>query len=337
MSTKQNRIPEGSVYHPKSPRLMDQVSETMRYYHYSRSSINTYSKWIRAYIKFNNTRHPKEMGKPEIDRFLSHLAINRNNSVSTQNLALNAIVFLYKHVLHLPVSEELTPVRSVKPTRLPVVLSQEEAQALLEQLQSTWGLVARVMYGGGLRQNEALKLRVQDIDFGNHLLMIRNGKGGKDRTTLLAPSLVEPVRQHLQKVRILFEEDLKNNQANVWLPDALARKYPRAPMSWDWQWIFPSANLSADPETGEIRRHHVHKTGLGKALRKAKQQAGINKRVTSHTLRHSFATHLLQSGTNIRVVQKLMGHADVKTTEVYTHVLEQNINAVTSPLENLNL
>lgn len=337
MATRQNRIPEGAVYKPRSHRLMDQVQEVMRFYHYSQSSIKSYSKWIRVYIKFHNTRHPKDMGKAEIERFLSHLAINRNNSISTQNQAFNAIVFLYKHVLHMPVSTELSPIRSKKSIQVPVVLSIDEVQSLLRNMNRTWGLMARIMYGGGLRLNEALMLRVQDLDFGNHLLMVRDGKGGKDRTTLLPPSLIEKLHEHLARVKVLFEKDLSQGHANVWLPGALSIKYPKAPMSWEWQWIFPSANLSADPETGELRRHHVHKTGLGKALRKAKQQAGINKRVTSHTLRHSFATHLLQSGTNIRVVQKLMGHSDVKTTEIYTHVLEQNINAVTSPLESLNL
>ena len=337
MPNKQNRIPEGAVYHPKSHRLMDQVNEIMIYYHYSRSTIKNYRKWILDYIRFHNMQHPKDMAKSEIEGFLSHLAINKKCSISTQNQAFNAIVFLYKHVLHLSVSNELSAVRSKNPARVPVVLSQEEVQALLSRLDRTWGLMARIMYGGGLRQGEALKLRIQDIDFGNHLLMIRDGKGGKDRTTLLPPSIVDPLTLHLKKARTLFDQNLENNQANVWLPGALAKKYPKAPMSWDWQWVFPSAKLSADPETGELRRHHVYKTGLGKALRKAKAAANINKRVTSHILRHSFATHLLQSGTNIRVVQKLMGHADVKTTEIYTHVLEQNIQAVTSPLENLNL
>jgi len=337
MAKKQNRIPVGTVYVPKAERLMDQVHEIMRYYHYSRSTINSYCKWILAYIRFNNRQHPKDLGKPEIERFLSNLAINRNSSIATQNLAFNAILFLYKHVLHMPISEELSAIRSKKPVRVPVVLTVDEVKNLLSHMDKTWGLMARVMYGGGLRLNEALKLRIQDIDFGNHLIMVRDGKGGKDRTTLLPPSLATPLHLHLDKVRDLFEQDLENNQANVWLPGALARKYPKAPMSWEWQWVFPSANLSADPDTGEIRRHHVFRTGLGKALRKAKQQAGITKRVTSHTLRHSFATHLLQSGTNIRVVQKLMGHSDVKTTEIYTHVLEQNMHAVTSPLESLNL
>lgn len=300
MVKKQSRVPEGAVYQPKSQRLMDQVRETMRYYHYSKSSLDSYCKWIKAYIKFNDTRHPKDMGKHEIERFLSHLAINRNNSVSTQNLALNAIIFLYKHVLHIPVSEELSAVRSKKIVIVPVVLSVDEVQSLLHQMDKTWGLMARIMYGGGLRLNEALNLRIQDIDFGNHLLMVRNGKGGKDRTTLLPPSIVAPLQQHLAKVEELFKQDLSDGKANVWLPGALDKKYPRAPMSWDWQWVFPSANLSADPETGELRRHHVHKTGLGKALRKAKQRSNINKRITSH-------------------------------------VLEQNIKAVTSPLENLNL
>jgi len=219
--------------------------------------------------------------------------------------------------------------------RLPVVLSREEVGQLLREMKGETRLMAQIMYGGGLRLIELLRLRVQDIDFGNGYLTIHAGKGDKDRTTLLPVSLCDELNAHLQGVRELFAKDLKEGNANVWLPGALAKKYPKASQSWEWQYVFPSKALSRDPESGEVRRHHVNQSNLQKAVKRAKERAGISKRVTTHTLRHSFATHLLESGTNIRVVQKLLGHADVKTTEIYTHALQQNLGAVTSPLDTL--
>jgi integron integrase len=322
-------------YKPSSVRIMDQVREVLRYHHYGLRTEESYVRWIKQFIHFNGTRHPNEMGKSEIERFLSHLAINKNVAASTQNQALNAIVFLYKKVLDLPVAEDLAPIRSKKPVRLPVVLSQNEVIQIFSQMSGVPLLMAQLMYGGGLRVMEVLRLRIQDIDFGNGYLMIRNGKGGKDRSTLLAPSVVPTLKDHLEKVRELFEQDLENGVANVYLPNALDKKYKHAGKSWEWQYVFPSRSLSKDPRGGEIRRHHLSETGLSKALKIAKNKAGIDKRVTSHTLRHSFATHLLEAGTNIRVVQKLLGHADVKTTEIYTHVLQQNLSSVVSPLEAL--
>lgn len=328
-----SRSPEAFI--PHSTRLLDQVREILRYHHYAWKTEQSYVRWIVRFIRFNGTGHPRELGKHEIERFLSHLAVNRNVAVATQNQALIAMVFLYRQVLQLPITDNLAVTQSKKPVRLPTVLSRDEVSRLLAKISLSPGLMARLMYGGGLRLNEVLTLRVQDIDFGQGLLMIRNGKGGKDRSTLLPASLFDPLKVHLEKVRSLYEQDVSEGKANVWLPGALARKYPHAPRSWEWQWVFPSANLSADPQTGELRRHHVHESGVQKAIRRAKQKAGINKRVTSHTLRHSFATHLLEQGINIRVVQKLLGHADVKTTEIYTHVLQQNLNSVVSPLETL--
>ena len=322
-------------YKPTSPRLMDQVREVLRYHHYGLRTEEAYLRWIRQFIHFNDTRHPKDMGKSEIERFLTDLAVSRNVAASTQNQALNAIVFLYKQVLDIPIAEDLAPVRSRKPVRLPVVLSQEEVTQIFSVMKGTNALIGMLMYGGGLRIMEVLRLRVQDIDFGNGYLLIRDGKGGKDRTTLLAPSIVSDLKKHLEGVRSLFEQDLEQGVANVYLPGALAKKYPKAGASWEWQFVFPSKSLSTDPRGGEIRRHHMHESGFQKAIRAAKNKVGINKRVTTHTLRHSFATHLLEAGTNIRVVQKLLGHADVKTTEIYTHVLQQNLKAVTSPLENI--
>ena len=335
MPPKQSRIPEHTNFRPKAARLMDQVREVLRYHHYSIRTEEAYVRWILAFIRFHDRKHPKELGKEEIEAFLSDLAVNKHVAISTQNQALNAIVFLYKHVLNLPVAEDLSPVRSKKPVRLPVVLTQQEVKVLLSEIDGDRGLMARLMYGGGLRLMEVIRLRVKDIDFGNGFLVIRNGKGNKDRTTLLPTSLVPDLQAHLEKTRKLYEQDVRNGDANVWLPNALARKYPNAPADWEWQYVFPSKKLSKDPRSGAMRRHHVNESGLQKAIKTAYKRVGIAKLVTTHTLRHSFATHLLETGTNIRVVQKLLGHADVKTTEIYTHVLQQNLSKVVSPLEML--
>ncbi len=333
MAVFQSKSQGRSKFKPQSIKVMDQVREVLRYHHYARRTEEAYVKWILAFIRFNITQHPKLMGRKEIESFLSDMATNKNYAAATQNLAFNAIIFLYKQVLDLPIADDLDPVRSKKPVRLPVVLSQEEAGKLLAVMTGVRSLMAKIMYGGGLRVMEILRLRIQDIDFGNGYLMIRDGKGGKDRTTLLARSIVDELKLHLLGVRQLFEQDFLQGVADVYLPNNLAKKYPKASSSWEWQYAFPSQKLSTDPRSGKIRRHHLDESGLQKGIRAAKNKAGIDKRVTSHTLRHSFATHLLEAGTNIRVVQKLLGHADVKTTEIYTHVLQQNLSSVVSPLE----
>ncbi|HDZ15815.1 MAG TPA: integron integrase [Methylophaga sp.] len=312
---------------------MDQVREVMRYHHYSIRTEEAYIKWILAFIRFNGKQHPKSLGKREIEGFLSDMAVNKNYAASTQSLALNAIVFLYKRVLDLPIADDLEPTRSKKAVRLPVVLSKTEAAQILSAMTGVNALLAKLMYGAGLRVMELLRLRVQDIDFANGYLIVRDGKGGKDRSTLLAQSIVPELKAHLVEIKALFEQDRADNVAGVYLPNLLDKKFPNAGVTWGWQYAFPSKTLSTDPRTGAIRRHHLDESGLGKALRAAKVKVGIDKRVTSHIFRHSFATHLLEAGTNIRVVQKLLGHADVKTTEIYTHVLQQNLQAVTSPLE----
>lgn len=335
MASYRNKVNEKSTFRPSAPRLMDQVREVLRYHHYGKRTEEAYVRWIKGFICFHNKQHPKDMGKTDIEAYLSYLAVKQNVAASTQNQAFNALLFLYKQVLDLPFADDIAPIRSKKPVRLPVVLSQNEVMRLLANMSDESGLMARMMYGGGLRLMELLRLRVQDIDFDNGYLTVRAGKGDKDRTTLLPASIQDKLQIHLQAVRKIFEQDLSDGHANVWLPGALAKKYPNAPKSWEWQYAFPSKVLSQDPQTGETRRHHVNESGLQKAIRGARQKADINKRVTSHTLRHSFATHLLESGTNIRVVQKLLGHADVKTTEIYTHVLQQNLGAVTSPLDML--
>jgi len=330
---KKTRSSDG--FRPKSPKLLDQVREVLRYHHYGYQTEKAYVHWAKQFILFHNKKHPKDMGKAEIEAFLSHLAVEKHVAASTQNQAFNALLFLYRQVLDLPFADDIAAIRSKKPPRLPVVLSRGEMERLLAVMRGDAALMARVMYGGGLRLKELLRLRVQDVDFDNGYLLIRAGKGDKDRRTLLAQSVRNDLQAHLQKVRQLFEQDLQNGHANVWLPGALAKKYPNAPKSWEWQYVFPSKSLSKEPLSGEIRRHHVNESNLQKAIRRAREKAGIAKRVTSHTLRHSFATHLLENGTNIRVVQKLLGHADVKTTEIYTHVLQQNIDAVKSPLDTL--
>jgi len=330
-----SKVKEGSIFRPKAACLMDQVSEVMRYYHYGHRTEEAYVRWIKGFICFHNKRHPKDMGKEEIEAYLSHLAVKQHVAVSTQNQAFNALLFLYKQVLDLPFADNIDAVRSKRQARLPVVLSRDEVGLLLSQMRGETLLMARLMYGGGLRLTELLRLRVQDIDFANGYLTIYAGKGDKDRTTLLPLSVRNELKVHLQSIRTLFEKDLSEGHANVWLPGALAKKYPNAPKSWEWQFVFPSKSLAREPENGAVRRHHVNPSNLQKAVRRAKDKADIHKRVTTHTLRHSFTTHLLESGTNIRVVQKLLGHADVKTTEIYTHVLQQNLAAVVSPLDQL--
>ena len=320
---------------PKAVRLLDQVREAMRYHHYSLRTEEAYIYWIRQFILFHHKRHPGDMGKAEIDMFLSHLDVEKKVAASTQNQAFSALLFLYKQVLGVAFADDIAAIRSKRPPRLPVVLSRDEMASLLGAMRGSAALMARVMYGGGLRLQELLRLRVQDVDFDQGYLLIRSGKGDRDRTTLLAQCVREELQGHLQKVRSIFEQDLQQGHANVWLPGALARKYPHAPGSWEWQYVFPAKSLSKDPETGELRRHHVASSNLQKSIKRARDKVGIPKRVTSHTLRHSFATHLLEAGTNIRIVQKLLGHADVKTTEIYTHVLQQNLETVISPLDLL--
>jgi integron integrase len=335
MRYSSKKAPNLKPFKPQAEKLLDQVVEVMRYHHYSIRSEESYVRWIKQFILFHEKRHPVDMGKAEIESFLSYLAIKKNVAVSTQSQALNAIVFLYKHVLDLPVAQDLSPVKSKKALRIPVVLSTKEVSLLLSCMSGVNFLMAKLMYGGGLRLMELVRLRVKDVDFHQQQLIVRDGKGGGDRVTLLPASIVDDLKAHLAKVKALYEEDLAAGTANVYLPGALAKKYPNAPKSWDWQYAFPSGKLSKDPRGGEIRRHHVNESNLQKAIRAAKNKAGISKPTTPHTLRHSFATHLLEAGTNIRVVQKLLGHKDVKTTEIYTHVLKQNLDKVISPLERL--
>jgi len=318
-------------------KLMDQVKQVMRYHHYAYRTEKTYSNWILRYIKFFGAKnHPKNMGKREIEAFLSHLATKKNVSASTQRQALNAIVFLYRDVLDEPIDEQIEHVRAKRHRRPPVVMTQSEVKRVMENINGLHLLMAQVLYGSGLRLMECIRLRIQDLDFERNNLYVRAGKGGKDRTTILPTTIKSTLQHQLQKVKQLHDEDLKNGFGEVFMPEALGRKYRNAAKEFRWQYVFPAKKLSSDPRTGKLRRHHVLESGLQKAVKTAGDRACIIKRVGCHTFRHSFATHLLENGVNIRVVQELMGHADVKTTEIYTHVMEKDLNAVISPLDDLH-
>jgi len=330
IQTKQKFKPDPKL------KLMDQVRQVLRYHHYALNTERRYCEWILRYIKFHGGKtHPTQMGKTEIEAFLSHMATHDHVSASTQRHALNAIIFLYRHVLDKPVEDQLDPVRAKKYRRPPVVMTQSEVQRVLANMQGTHLLMAKIMYGGGLRLMECIRLRAQDFDFERSLVYVRDGKGGKDRTTILPKSLQPDLKHHLERVRELHDQDLAKGHGSVFMPGALGKKYPNAAKEYRWQYAFPGKNLSRDPRGSEIRRHHALESGLQKAVKTAVDKAGIVKRATSHTFRHSFATHLLESGVNIRVVQELMGHADVKTTEIYTHVMEKNLSVVSSPLDLL--
>ncbi len=276
------------------------------------------------------------MGKREIEKFLSHLAIKENVSASTQRQALNAIVFLYRNVLDKPIDEQIEHVRAKRHRRPPVVMTQSEVKRVMANMTGIHLLMAQVLYGSGLRLMECIRLRIQDLDFERNNLYVRAGKGGKDRTTILPTTIKSTLQHQLQKVKQLHDEDLKNGFGEVFMPEALGRKYRNAAKEFRWQYLFPAKKLSTDPRTGRLRRHHVLESGLQKAVKTAGDRACFTKRIGCHTFRHSFATHMLENGVNIRVVQELMGHADVKTTEIYTHVMEKDLSAVISPLDDLH-
>jgi len=319
-------------------RLMDQVKQVLRYHHYSYRTEKTYCDWILRYVKYHGGKtHPNSMGKKEVEGFLSHLATHGKVSASTQRQALNAIVFLYRDVLDQSIQGEIEPVRAKRHPRVPVVMTEREVGKVLGEMSGLHLLMGKLLYGGGLRLMECVRLRVQDLDFERCLIYVRAAKGEKDRTTLFPKSLQNQMKQHLEKVRRLHEQDLGEEHGEVYLPESLARKYRGAAKEFRWQYVFPSKTLSTDPRTGTVRRHHVLESGLQKAVKVAVDRAGITKRVSCHTFRHCFATHLLENGVNIRVVQELMGHADVKTTEIYTHVMQKDLNAVVSPLDHIGV
>lgn len=315
-------------------KLMDQVRQVLRYHHYAYRTENTYCDWIIRYIKyFGAKKHPQDMGKTEIDTYLSHLATERKVSASTQRQALNAIIFLYRHVLDQPIEDQIEPTRAKRHPRPPVVMTKNEVQRVLAQMQGIHLLMSKMLYGAGLRLMECIRLRVQNLDFERNLIYVRGAKGNKNRTTLFPRSIQLEMHHQLEKVKHSHNEDLAQGYGGVYMPDALDRKYTHAAQEFRWQYVFPAKNRSVDPRTGIERRHHVLESGLQKAVKVAVDRADITKQVSCRTFRHSFATHMLEEGVNIRVVQELMGHADVKTTEIYTHVMEKDIAATISPLD----
>lgn len=317
------------------PKLLDQVRDRIRLKHYSRRTEEAYLDWAKRFILYHNKRHPQEMGKPEVEAFLTYLAVERKVAAATQNQAKAALLFLYKDVLGVELPWLKDVEQAKKPKRLPVVLTEQEVQCLLAKLPEGWSLVGRLLYGTGMRLLEVLRLRVQDIDFERCEVMIRDGKGGKDRVTMLPQSLVQPLTEQLRFAQRLHEQDLAKGYGEVWLSESIARKYPAAGREWRWQYVFPSSRLSLDPRSGVTRRHHLDEKGLQRAIRQAATDAGLTKNVTPHTLRHSFATHLLQAGYDIRTVQELLGHKDVQTTMIYTHVLNKGGRGVASPLDRI--
>ncbi len=315
-------------------RLLERVRGAIRLRHYSLRTEQTYIQWIRRFILFHGKRHPDDMGEREITDFLTDLAVTRKVAASTQNQALSAILFLYRKVLDHKLEWLDDVVRAKQPRRLPVVLSKSEVTQLLDQLHGTNGLIARLIYGTGMRQTECLRLRIKDIDFDYRQILVRSGKGDKDRVTILPEQLVHDLEKQLTRAKTMHDTDLDDGYGETSLPYALNRKYPNAGKEWRWQYVFPSSRRSIDPYTNILRRHHWFHTNLHRAIKQAMRSTGITKRVTVHTLRHSFATHLIENGYDIRTVQELLGHKDVKTTQIYTHVLNKGGCGVRSPLDS---
>jgi len=318
----------------KSPKLLDQMRESMRARHYRSRTEETYCQWVRRYILFHQKRHPLDMGEPEINAFLTHLAVKDKFSASTQNQALSAILYLYRHVIGRDVGDLGDVIRARKPKRLPVVMTRDEVKKVLDHLTDDKWLMASLLYGSGLRLMECLQLRVQDLDFAGRELLVRDGKGGKDRRTMLPQSLMPALKEHLIYVKKVHDKDLADGWGKVPLPNVLDRKYPNAPWDWRWQWVFPQENRWKNRTTGEEGRHHIHETILQRAVREAVYRAGVVKRAGCHTFRHCFATHLLEAGYDIRTIQELLGHKDVSTTMIYTHVLNKGGSGVKSPMDS---
>ncbi len=315
-------------------KLLNQVRRACRTKHLSLRTEKAYVRWTRRFVLYHGTRHPLELDEANVRAFLTHLAVERQVAASTQNQALSALLFLYTHVLERPLGELGKLVRANRPKRLPVVLTRAEVQAILPHLQGVHHLVASLLYGSGLRLLEGLRLRVKDVDFGYAQLTVRDGKGQKDRVTMLPASVTEPLKRHLGIVRLKHENDLAAGYGAVYLPYALARKYPNAARAWGWQYVFPASKRSKDPRSGVVRRHHLSEQAVQYAVRRAVRASDVDKPASCHTFRHSFATHLLEDGADIRTVQELLGHKDVRTTMIYTHVMGRGV-AVKSPLDTI--
>jgi len=318
----------------RPPKLLEQLRDRIRVKHYSIRTEQAYVQWAKRYLFFHGMRHPAEMGRPEVESFLTALAVERNVTASTQNQALSALLFLYREVLRVDLPWLSDVIRAKKPARLPTVLTQQETRALLKYLDDPlMDLIVRLLYGTGMRLMECLRLRVKDVEFTRNEIVVRDGKGGKDRVTMLPASLLDRLRAHLAVVKAQHDADLALGKGEVWLPDALAVKYPNAPKEWAWQYVFSASGFSTDPRSGAVRRHHVDDKRVQRAVKLAAGRAEIVKPVSPHTLRHSFATHLLEGGYDIRTVQELLGHSDVSTTMIYTHVLNKGGRGVVSPLD----
>jgi integron integrase len=318
-----------------SPKLLESLRQALYVRHYSNRTTDTYCAWVKRFVHFHNLRHPKDMGEKEINAFLTHLAVEDKVSSSTQNQALSALLFLYRYVIGKEIGDLGQVIRARKSVRLPVVLTREEVKSLLAQLSGDKWLMASLMYGAGLRLMECLRLRVQDIDFSRSEIMVRDGKGAKDRITMLPESLKNPLGDHLKNVKRIHDKDIADGWGRVLLPNALDRKYPNAPAEWRWQWVFPQEKRWVNMKTGEEGRHHMDESLIQKAVKEAAFHAQLTKRATCHTFRHSFATHLLEGGYDIRTVQELLGHSDVRTTMIYTHVLNRGPSGVRSPVDGL--
>ena len=323
----------------KERKLLDEVRDIMRLHHYSIHTERTYCGWIKRYIQYHSMTSREELinGEAKIEAFLTHLAVDKALSPSTQNQAMNALVFLHKHVLKRPLDGNINAVRARKKVNIPVVMTREEVARVITLMEGTPQLVAKLLYGSGLRITEALRLRMQDIDYELKHITVRSGKGAKDRITTFPVSVIPLLQNHLSRVRVIHKQDLTQGYGEVYMPYALARKYPNAAKEWNWQYVFPARNPATDPRSGKIRRHHVDPSVINKAIKIAARKAGLTKRVSAHTFRHSFATHLLQRGTDIRTIQALLGHKDVSTTMIYTHILRQGGHGVPSPLDDLDI
>jgi integron integrase len=317
---------------PRPRKLLDQLRDAIRLKHYAYRTEETYVQWVRRYILFHDKQHPNQMGRVEIEAFLTHLAVHGQVAASTQNQALNALLFLYREVLDLDVSN-VNAIRAKRSQYLPTVLTQAEARLVIQNIGGVQQLVVKLLYGGGLRLCEGLRLRIKDVDFAQRQILVRDGKGSKSRVTMLPSSVTDELHDHLMSVRRQYQQDLERGFGAVLLPYALARKYPNANRDWVWQFVFPSSQIAKDPRSDLMCRHHLHESGVQKAVKQAVRTADISKRVGCNTFRHSFATHLLESGYDIRTIQELLGHKDVKTTMIYTHVLNRGGQGVRSPLD----
>jgi integron integrase len=323
----------------QQPKLLDQVRQVLRLHHYSIHTERAYLEWIVRYVRFHRMRSRDDLFPPEpkIEVFLTDLAVNGNVAAATQNQAMNALVFLYKRVLNHTLEGRINAVRADKKINVPVVMTRDEVAAIISLMDGTAQLVAKLLYGSGLRIMEAVRLRVQDIDFQMKQLTVRSGKGDRDRFTTFPATLTPLLQNHMAGVRTLHQQDLAQGHGEVYLPHALERKYPHAPKEWGWQYVFPARDLSVDPRAGVTRRHHVDPSVINKAIKVAVRRAGLTKHISAHTFRHSFATHLLQRGTDIRTIQQLLGHKDLATTMIYTHILQQGGQGVPSPLDDLGV